>query len=184
MKRWIVIAVEYDVGSSYQVTLGPVLVRYEEGYPDTLYWDFSEGYFPIGADHYRVLKVYGDWKGGDWDAADALELQYTRDFPPRQGLEDSPGWLSPSGVFYPCESLQHRYSSRALALLQDGEFSGNTERRLEVTGWVKVHSNMVCEPRKGEPTQAQIDVVFEMSKFDSKLGAGAKKTLSYWLEVR
>ena len=182
--KYNVVALEYDTGAHYDVTLGPLLARIKPGKPDILYWYLSgPTYYSAGKDHYRILKHYGLISSDDWDKLDKIDIQFAKDFPPERGLRDSPGWLSPEGDYWPCRSLAHRSNAEQLVRLIYSEIPSNAELALEKKGWLKLYGNLVCHPQHGnEVTQAQLTALAQLMEIASdELRTAIKEAVRYFL---
>jgi len=70
----------------------------------------------------------------------------------RDEITGTSGWLTPEGKFYPCAWMEHIRTVDAL---------GFDERQVEKLGWIKIEStNGAIAPEK-EPTQAQINAIWD-----------------------
>jgi len=113
----------------------------------------------LSADDYTIAKDYGmiDVPGQAWWH---VLVQFARDFPPREGLEDSPGWLTEAGRFFPCRSWEHNSVADYVYRYVYGEVPGNAVRLVEKR-WVRVNDT-VTSVREVDLTQAQIDVLYDL----------------------
>lgn len=87
---------------------------------------------------------------------------------PERSITTDTGWLAPDGKYYPCDYGQHDVWAYRLGFEE--------ERQLEKLGWVKVQRGSFYRNLlgRGEPTQRQVDMVFD---YCQKTG----EKLPYWI---
>jgi hypothetical protein len=99
-------------------------------------------------------------------------------YPLKSGLGAEAGWLSPEGVFYHAKPGNWVHERLAEAL---GAHLFNRlldDRDLERRGWLRVYiDGLVVAPYGKEPTQAQLDTMFDLSQL-SEAGQGWREQLS------
>lgn len=92
----------------------------------------------------------------------------------KKKITERHGWLSPTGVFYPCKQPNYIYEMQ-LFLPSGTNFElshvalaralGYTEYELEELGWIKISANKIIPNDDSHPkiTQAQINALFDWS---------------------
>jgi len=142
---------------------GPFLCRLdrEEG---ILYWGLG-GYSHMNIppdDQFMVVKSYGFFDDEDDDMYDTVEeirIQFYRDdFPPQPEIKDSAGWLSPEGLFYPCEYGGHLELSYELCIMLN--YDNTYSRDFEDRGWLRVDAEYI--PFRKDTTQAQLVTLLKL----------------------
>lgn len=151
-----------------------------------LHWNGGITYmFGEAGKHYTLLKVY---QVADFPDEDAIEIQFYLDFPVEAEMppkEQSPGWLSPEGVFYPCEVALHESTAICLSAMYYRSLaaSGILERK----GWLRIMDDGFIRWLDGceyQLTQRQADTLGALlavskGKFQTRLNG----TLSYCVIV-
>jgi hypothetical protein len=117
---------------------GPYRARIKD---DRLLWGFGgmSGMPLPDEGEFEIVKSYG-WldEDEDWEKIDDIEQQSRKEFPPRDAIEDSAGWLAPDGKFYPCGWMEHTSLQYDLWLSFDLEHT-----KLENQGWARVDARHI-----------------------------------------
>lgn len=111
--------------------------------------------------YHEIVKEYGTLDDKDEAGWEAVEVQFARDNPPQTGVCDSPGWLAPDGVFYPCCSWEHDSMAWFLYRYVYGRNPETTPtREFEKLGWIRIYDNVFVN--RQPLTQPQIDTLGEL----------------------
>jgi len=110
---------------------------------------------------YTVVKEYGIVDTASRPAWEKILIQFARDFPPREGIADSPGWLGPGGRFFPCRSWEHDTVADLVYRYVYRQIVPNPVREFEKRGWYRVYAHFVAGYDR-EPTQKQLDTIYDL----------------------
>lgn len=112
--------------------------------------------------YHTIVKDYDIVDVEDYDNWDKLLVQFTRDFPPRCGVRDECGWLAPDGKFYPCKSWEHDSMADYLYRFVYGKVESGILTKFDKLGWIRVYEQLCAWHNRIEPTQSQIDTMYEL----------------------
>lgn len=99
---------------------------------------------------------------GDESYEDAY-ARFLQDYPPRSGIEDSFGWLSPEGTYYPCGYCMHGDLASDLIIWRYPDEDPYDDDVLIERGWRRVTDSAVYPWPDVAYTQAQLDTLFDLS---------------------
>jgi len=81
---------------------------------------------------------------------------------PQRNITGPDGWLSPEGLFYPCAHYGHITLAYLLGFDPRPQDIGQITRfEIEQAGWVKVSADEFYRWSTLDPTQCQLDMIFD-----------------------
>ena len=125
------------------------------------YLGLSQNVGPYDPRHHTVVREYGEIEHDDYDAMDRLEILFSHDYPPETGIQDSPGWLAPDGVFYPCQSWEHdSVADYIYRYVYSKTPKSSAVREFEQLGWVRIHQDVFANRK--DLSQEQLDSLWDI----------------------
>lgn len=144
----------------------PALMTKGDG--DNWHYGLQRQYF--SSHKVEIVKDYGMIHIDDFDD---IEISFCKEFYfPKIGLEDSCGWLSPYGTFYPCHSWEHDSKANTICKCILNFVSSNGTLELENRQWIRINEeNTSVYNLDNGPTQKQIDALWDLYQLtkESKL---------------
>lgn len=138
MKHWYAIRYLEWYQTGYTNPVGPVLVR-ADTIPGIVYWRFGPAHMLLTSEQKpEILKDYGPAR-----SSNDPYRRFFRDFPIESSLENNntDGWLSPQGEYYPVGFGQHTWTAEQLFAqkrylpIVEQDFEDELYKR----GWIAIH---------------------------------------------
>ena len=138
----------------------PERFYYPEGGPTHFY--LRKGEYEIVEDHGQLDPRDDD----DWEIIKKLIIDnFHRFHQPETELRVGAGWMSPEGIFYPCESWAHDSKADVICRAVLGNLKGT--RHLEEVGWLRIYDDGMVARTTDELTQKQTDAIWDLHQKSS-----------------
>lgn len=162
-KKWTVLQVkEWNQGKIEDEFGEPFLCVYDVRKPDIILWDGGPSYRTIEPEHVNILHIYSSFSvNNDYDKPwIAFYKTYGKLEPQSESApEQSAGWLSPVGKFYPCDYAAHGAMARRIAAILYNTL--DADKALESRGWWRISDDGIISTigwgrkRDHQATEAQ-----------------------------
>jgi hypothetical protein len=143
------------------------LVAVDPSQPDRLYWSDGMGYM-YRTPEIGILKQYPLSHDYSYEDEEEIELRFYLEYYGQDPDVPGPtGWLSPDGKFFKCRYGEHCSAAKPLA----ARYYGTIERPdtlLTRNGWIHIQEGRIFVSESQQATQAQIDVLFDLSKKETE----------------
>ena len=161
------------------------LVTIDKYDPNNFHWSGGITYCCFNKDSY-IVEELGTVMEDDDKRIDEMFLYFRKNFnQPRSWIEQSGGWLSPHGNFYPCGWHQHDSWATSLAAIYYDVLDGCVEL-LESKGWIRMYDDgipMVADVRSFIPTSEQMKTLSDILNSpcrNSQYKENLERNTSWW----
>jgi hypothetical protein len=155
------------------------LVTLDEEEPGKFYWSGGPSWCTFSEDTY-IVKEYGTFDNvAEYRKIDSIFLDFYKNYnTPRQYIQQSAGWLSPKGEFFPCLYFEHDQFARSLAAIYHDSLEGTIT--LEKEGWFRIYDNGHYGRADGTiPTKKQLETIQDILSSPNH-DPDYKENLSFW----